>query len=186
VLALVCGAERLGRVLDQHDVILLAHGHDAVEIGRCTAHVYDQDGFRLRCDRSANSFSAQAQGLVDLREDGNGTGEEHGLDRGHEGEGRYDHVIAVADTTSRKHGTHGRAATAHGQRMLRPGELRDLRLEVLRLPMALALGIVVVAEEHARVEDVHHFLLLLFAEQFGAWHVVRIEAPKVAVCQAEP
>ena len=53
-----------------------------------------------------------------------------------------------------------------------PVNLRDLGLEVLRLPVALALGIVVVAEEHARVQDVHHFLASLFAEKFCAGHGV--------------
>jgi hypothetical protein len=36
--------------------------------------------------------------------------------------------------------------------------------------MALALRIVVEPEQDAAVEDVHHFLLFLFAKKFGARH----------------
>ena len=181
VLALVRGAERLSGVLDEHDALLLAHGHDAVQIGRCPAHVDEQHRFRLRCDRCAYPFGAQAQGLIDLREHGQGAREEHGLDGGHEGEGRHDHVIAISHAAGCEHRANRRAAAAHRQRVLRSSELGDLGLEILRLPMALALRIVVVAEEHARIQDIHHFLLLLLAEQFGAWHVVRYWTAKVAV-----
>jgi hypothetical protein len=42
--------------------------------------------------------------------------------------------------------------------------------------MALALGIVVEPEQDAAVEDVHHFLLLLFAEKLCAGHALNAVA----------
>jgi hypothetical protein len=96
--------------------------------------------------------------------------EQHGLNGGDVGEGRHDDLVAVTHAARGQHGVDGGATTADSQPVLGATELGHFGLEILGLPVALALRIVVEAEQDAAVEDVHHFVLLFLAEKLCAGH----------------
>ena len=93
--ALVLGAERLGRVLDQRQAVPFADRAQLVELARVAEHVDGHDRLRPRGDRRVDRGRVEVQRRrVDVREHRRRALEDEAVRRGDERDRRRDHLVA--------------------------------------------------------------------------------------------
>ncbi len=97
-LALVLGAERLGSVLDEDQVVALGDVPERLHVGALAEQVDDEDGAGARRDLVLDLERVEVVGeRVDVAEDGAGAGAADGAGGGEEGEGGQDDLVAGAE-----------------------------------------------------------------------------------------
>ena len=130
----VTGAERLGGVLDEDEVVLLGNFQQPRHRGHVAEHVHDDHRLDVRARRLVDAAApahlgvglevflhergADAQAVAAADEDGLGARVAHGVDGGDERQRRHDHLVAAPDA-GREHREvqAGRAGVArHGAR----------------------------------------------------------------------
>ncbi len=92
------GADRLGGVLDNHELMLLGDLHQGVHVGHLAVEVHGHDGARAGGDFCLDLRHVQVVGGgINIHEDGRGADARDGAGGGEEGVGRGDDLVARAD-----------------------------------------------------------------------------------------
>ncbi len=130
--ALVLGAERLARVLDQDEAVLLGERAERVELARVAEDVDGDDPLRPRRDRRLDRGRIEVhRPLVDVGEHRRRTLVDEAVGRGDERVRRRDHLVALAQATDRGEQVQPARARRDGGRVGRADLLREGTLEAL-------------------------------------------------------
>ncbi len=125
---------RLAGILEHGNVPRGGRRHDRVHVGHRSAEVDRQDQPRLRRDRRGDLPGVDLERLdVGVHEHGERVQHEHRVDRGDEGVGRHDHLVARADAHGRERGEQRRRAVGRRQAVLRARRRGVLGFEGLHL-----------------------------------------------------
>ena len=129
-LALVHRAERLARVLDQRDAVLLAERDQRVVLGRIAEDVDGDERLRARCDRGFHRRRIEVQrARIDVGEHRCRALIDRTVGGGDEGIGRRDHLVAGRHTREPHAEMQPRCPRRHGGAMRRTDGVREQRLE---------------------------------------------------------
>ena len=155
-LALVHRAERLARVLDQRDAVLLAEWEQRVVLGRVAEDVDGHERLRARCDRGLDRRRIEIQrARIDIGEHRCRSLVDRAVRGGDERIGRRDHLVAGRHTREPHAEMQPSCPRRHGGAMRRTDGVREQRLEARpgrpeRQP--------------ARAEDLEHELLVALVD----------------------
>src|SRR6266542_1795604 len=93
--ASILGAMRLRGVFDDDEPVTLRHGENGVHVARVPVEVHGDDGARPRRDARLEGRGLELPGLaLGVDDHGNGAAVAHDIGGGHEGEARYNHLVA--------------------------------------------------------------------------------------------
>ena len=123
-------AKRLRVVLDQRQAACPRERREPVDGGGMAVQVHRHDGFRARRERARGGLGIHGQRVgLDVHEHGRGAGHGDRGGRGDERKGRRQHLVAARDAERAEGQSQRVGAGADAERMPRPGELRQLRLQ---------------------------------------------------------
>ena len=155
-LALVPGAERLARVLDQREAMPVADRAQLVELARVPVDVDGDDGLRSLGDGGLDRGRVEVQrSRVDVREHGRRALVDRAVRRGDERVRARDHLVAGLESGRDAEEVQSRRAARHGSRVRRADRLGERLLEALDRRAE---------REPARVEDLGDELLLAIVD----------------------
>lgn len=130
LLAFVAGAEGLGAVFDDQQVVFLGDGHDFVHGAGVAVQVDGHDGAGAGRDLFADAFRVDVVRVwVDVREDGCGADGADAFGGGEEGEGCGDDLVAGADVQGSQADDQGVGAAVHADGVFHAEVIGDFLFE---------------------------------------------------------
>ncbi len=131
-LALISRSDRLGGILDQHEIVFLCHCPQAGPVRRVAVGVAGDDRARVRCDAGFNLIRGQCSGpVIDIGEYRSCAGDADGVGRLPERMGGRDHFLPRAYSIGPERQQQPKRSARNGNRIFATDIGRKGRLESL-------------------------------------------------------